>query len=637
MAVTIRDSRALWLLTVLGIVGALYIAKAVFIPLALAVLLTFVLAPPACLLRQWGLSRVPAVLIVVLVAFISIAGLVLALGQQLNQLASELPKYEYTITQKIQNIRNAVANGGTLRSMSELLNHVNQEISPREGASASHPEQPQPTPVRVVEASPPPAEVVRRYIEPLLDPVTTSGLILVLVIFFLLERETLRDRVIRLAGSHDLRRTTQLIDDGARRLSRYFLAQTLVNALFGAVVAIGLTLIGVPNPVLWGILGMLLRFVPYLGAWIAGAFPIAISFAVDPGWSMTVWTAAFLLLVELVIGQAIEPFLYGRRTGVTPVAVIVSATFWTWLWGPIGLFLSMPLTVCLGVLGRHIEALEFLEIMIGDEPPLTLAQSFYHRALSGSENEAIDQIEEALKNGQDLITCYQDVVLEALVLAEVDRHRGVLDDDHADKMNKVVQSVLAELADQEDRLTGKEADSANQGGGVPIAALAPAADHQPVLVIAGPGQFDHTIALVLAQLLEAKLQPQLSVSPLHIARLDTTGVSIVYLSCLHLGHSPTLLRYSVRRLRRRIPSAKIVACLWGSEGKEIPKPDVLAAGADVCAVTFAEAISYGRKPIPVAEQISEPAPEENDKAKFMMPILPDDLVNLTAHLVPTHG
>jgi hypothetical protein len=232
--------------------------------------------------------------------------------------------------------------------------------------------------------------------------------------------------------------------------SRYFLAQTLVNALFGTVVAIGLTLIGVPNQILWGILGMVLRFVPYLGAWIAASVPIAISFAVDPGWSMTVWTAAFLLSVELLIGQAIEPFLYGHRTGVTPVAVIVSATFWTWLWGPVGLLLSMPLTVCLGVLGRHIESLEFLEIMIGDEPPLTPAQSFYHRALSGSENEAIDQVEEALKEGKDLATCYQEIVLEALVLAEVDRHRGVLDDDHADKMNQVVQSVLAELADQEE-------------------------------------------------------------------------------------------------------------------------------------------------------------------------------------------
>jgi hypothetical protein len=178
MAVSMRDSRALWLLTVLGIVGALYVAKAVFIPLALAVLLTFVLAPPARLLRQWGLPRVPAALIVVPVAFISIACLVLALGQQLNQLASELPKYEYTITHKIQNIRAAVANIGTLQSMSQLLNHVNQEISPKEGASVSHPEQPQPTPVQVVEASPAPVEVVRRYIEPVLDPITTSVLIL---------------------------------------------------------------------------------------------------------------------------------------------------------------------------------------------------------------------------------------------------------------------------------------------------------------------------------------------------------------------------------------------------------------------------------------------------------------------------
>jgi hypothetical protein len=454
--------------------------------------------------------------------------------------------------------------------------------------------------------------------------------------------------VIRLAGSHDLRRTTQLIDDGARRLSRYFLAQTLVNALFGAVVAIGLTLIGVPNPILWGILGMLLRFVPYLGAWIAASFPVAISFAVDPGWSMTVWTAAFVLLVELLIGQAIEPFLYGRRTGVTPVAVIVSATFWTWLWGPIGLLLSTPLAVCLGVLGRHIESLEFLEIMIGNEPPLTLAQSFYHRALSGSENEAIDQIEEALKGGKDLITCYQDVVLEALVLAEVDRHRGVLDNDHADKMNQVVQSVLAELADQEKlpitvSSPDDEPEPAKQDGRISItAAVPPAPVHRPVLVIAGPGQFDRTIALVLAQLLERsemhpQLQPHVAVSPLNIARLDTTGASIVYFSCLHLTYNPSYLRYSIRRLRRRIPSAKIIACLWGSEETDIPKPGLLAAGADACALTFAEAIAYGREAIPVAEPTSEPAREKSGMAQLMAPILSDDLVNRTPDLVPTHG
>jgi hypothetical protein len=383
---------------------------------------------------------------------------------------------------------------------------------------------------------------------------------------------------------------------------------------------------------------MLLRFVPYLGPWIAAAFPIAISFAVDPGWSMTVWTAAFFLLVEPLIGQVVEPFLYGHSTGITPVAVIVSATFWTWLWGPIGLILSTPLTVCLGVLGGHIESLEFLEIMIGDEPPLTPAQSFYHRALSGSENEAIDQIEKALEDGQDLITCYQDVVLEALVLAEVDRHRGVLDDDHADKMNKVVQSVLAELADQEELPTGEEAKSAKRDGGVLITALAPAADHRPVLVISGAGQFDHTISLVLAQLLQksgmqARLQSHTAVSPLHIAQLDTTGVSIVYFSCLHLAHNPSSLRYSLRRLRRRIPSAKIVACLWGSEHKDISKPDALAAGADACAVTFAEALSansYGREANAAAEPMSEPALDHPEMAKSMGPAFPDELVHQPA-------
>jgi predicted PurR-regulated permease PerM len=312
--------------------------------------------------------RVPASLIVVVVAFVFILGLAGLLGQQLTQLAGELPQYEYTIAQKIQNIRKAVAGGGTLQRISEFLTQVNQEISPQQSNQTSPPtvEQQKPTPVQIIEPPPRPTEVIQRIIEPLLDPLTTLGVILLFVIFFLLERETLRDRVIRLAGSHDLRRTTQLMDDGARRLSRYFLAQTSVNALFGVVVGIGLTLIGVPNPILWGILAMLLRFVPYLGAWIAAAFPIAVSFAVDPGWTKTLLTGGLFLITEPMIGQFIEPYLYGHTTGITPVAVVISATFWTWLWGPIGLVLSTPLAVCLGVLGRHIDSLEFLEVMIGD-------------------------------------------------------------------------------------------------------------------------------------------------------------------------------------------------------------------------------------------------------------------------------
>ena len=212
------------------------------------------------------------------------------------------------------------------------------------------------------------------------DPLTTAGLVVIFVIFFLSQRQDLRDRLIRLAGSHDLQRTTDAINDGAERLSRYFLAQTALNVLFGLIVGIALTLIGVPNPVLFGILAMVLRFVPYIGAFIAAIFPIALAVAVDPGWSMALMTTALFLVVEPLIGQVIEPLVYGHSTGLTPVAVIIAATFWTWLWGPIGLLLSTPLTVCLGVLGRHIPWLRFLDVMIGDEPPLSPAQSFYQRA-----------------------------------------------------------------------------------------------------------------------------------------------------------------------------------------------------------------------------------------------------------------
>ena len=604
MPITLRDSRALWLLAFFGIVAALYFARAVFIPLAVAILLTFILAPPARLLRRWGVPRVPAALIVVVVAFVFILGLAGLLGQQLTQLASELPQYEYTIAQKIQNIRKAVASGGTLQRISEFLTQVNQEISPQQSNQTSSPtaEQQKPTPVQMIEPALRPTEVIQRIIEPLFDPLTTLGLILLFVIFFLLERETLRGRVIRLAGSHDLRRTTQLMDDGARRLSRYFLTQTSVNALFGVIVTIGLTLIGVTNPILWGILAMLLRFVPYLGAWIAAAFPIAVSFAVDPGWTKTLLTAGFFLVTEPVIGQFIEPYLYGHTTGLSPVAVVISATFWTWLWGPIGLVLSTPLAVCLGVLGRHIESLEFLEIMIGDEPPLTPAQSFYQRALSGSENEAIDQMEECLKQGKDVLDCYQEVVIEALVLAEIDGHRGVLDDEHAERVNNVVRSLLAEMADdQEPRqaqdLPGTASKPKHEGDrqipATPALALSPG--ERPVLCVSGPGRFDHTIALVLAEMLAraglpARLETPAAISALNVARLDTADVKVVCLSYLQLGHSPAHLRYSIRRLRRRIPSAKIVACLWGYEEADVPKAELTAAGVDRCALTLAETI-----------------------------------------------
>jgi predicted PurR-regulated permease PerM len=521
------------------------------------------------------------------------------LGQQLTQLAERLPQYEFTITQKIQKLRVSMLSGGTFERMSRFLGKVNQQIlgtqSDRPTASIS--DQPKPAPVEIVQPPPRPTEVIRRLAEPLLDPLTTFGLIVLFVLFFLLERETLRDRMIRLAGSHDLGRTTEAINDAARRLSRYFLLQTGLNALFGTLVAVGLTVIGVPNPILWGILGILLRFVPYVGAWIAAALPIAVSFAVDPGWSMTLWTAALFLVIEPIIGQVLEPLVYGRSTGVTPVAVIVSATFWTWLWGPVGLLLSTPLAVCLGVLGRHIESLQFLGIMIGDEPPLTPAQSFYQRTLSVSTNEAIDEIEQCLKQGKDLIACYQDIVLEALLLASIDRRRGVLDNGNVEQINEVVRSMLAEFAEYEQPSSPKpqpiEVSGQAQRERTP-AALPLGQDGRPVLCISGPGPFDHTAAQILAQVLErigirVRLESDAGISPLNVTQLTTADVQVVCLSYLYLGHSPAHLRYSIRRLRRRMPSTMIVACLFGYEERSVPKVEV--TGANENAVTLSDVVA----------------------------------------------
>ena len=294
-----REPLSLKVLAVLGVTAALYFAKVILMPLAMAVLLTFVLAPPVRILRGWGFPRVLSSALVVVLACAIILGMGALLGQQLAQLAERLPEYQITITSKIQKVGSAFS-GGRLERFSLLLNNLNSEIARPEPAQppAAKSEEPKPAPGRLIEPPLAPTQIIQRVVQPLVDPLTMSGLIVVLVIFFLLEREDLRDRLIRLAGSHDLRRTTETINDAAQRLSRYFLAQTGLNIFFGVVVAIGLALIGVPNAVLWGILAALLRFVPYVGAFLAAAFPVALAFAVDPGWSMVLWTFALFIVLE---------------------------------------------------------------------------------------------------------------------------------------------------------------------------------------------------------------------------------------------------------------------------------------------------------------------------------------------------
>jgi hypothetical protein len=449
-------------------------------------------------------------------------------------------------------------------------------------------------------------------ISPLLHPLATTGIIIIFVIFILLQREDLRNRLIRLAGSHDLQRTTAALDDAASRLSRLFLIQLLLNGTFGVVIGIGLWLIGIPSAILWGILAAVLRFVPYIGAAIAAAFPLALAVAVDPGWTMLLWTLALFLVVEPVVGHVIEPMVYGHSTGLSPVAVVASATFWTALWGPIGLVLATPLTVCLVVLGRHVERLEFLDVMFGDRPALSPPEIFYQRMLAGDPTEAAEKAEEFLKE-RSLSSYYDEVALKGLQLAQADSERGALDHERLAKIKDAVAEFASDLADQDDRpppkvnaTTDAEATSAVESvaedapyENLPVlgtSELLPEwQSEHPVLCVAGRSLIDEAAAIMLGQLstahgLKARVEAAEALSTANIFRLETTGVMIVCLVYLDLS-APAHMRYAVRRLRRKLPQATIILGCWMKDidvgGLERLRD---GARADLMAASLGEAV-----------------------------------------------
>jgi predicted PurR-regulated permease PerM len=599
--------RALTILAVFAVVAALYFAKPILVPLAIATLLTFVLAPPMRLLRNLGLGRVPAVTVVVLGAFLLIFGIGSFLGQQVTELAKQLPQYQYVIQSKIQGL-SAATSGSILERLSGLLDRLNRQLTSKQ-APGSNPEPqgegspaPAPVPVEIHQPAPSPIDVAGRVLSPALNVFATAGLVVIFVIFFLLQRRDLRDRIIRIAGSHDLGRTTEALDDAGQRLSRYFLAQTALNALFGVIVAVGLAVIGVPNPMLWGVLSMVLRFVPYIGAIISAAFPTALAIAVSPDWTMALWTIGLFIVIEPLIGQVLEPLLYGHSTGLSPVAVILAATFWTWLWGPIGLLLSTPVTVCLAVLGRHIDGLEFVEVLIGRQAPLSPPQRFYQRALAEDINEVTDQAEEMLKN-ISLLEYYDGVVLPGLVLAQIDFARGVLDRSHIEGINEVMEELVDELSDHEDGVRSTQREGAASKEARAKGSRAGTGERSRpewlpedcgIACLWGRGPFDKALATVLAQLLEKHgLKPQVGsgAEASNVIRLGSPEVKLVCFSSLHIGRSSTRIRYSVRRMRDRFAQAKVLLCLWGEDlGELVGHERAGDRDADGYAASFKDAL-----------------------------------------------
>ena len=578
------------LLFVVVIVGCVYVGREVLVPMALAILLSFALTPPVEILQRWHVPRAVAVIGVVLLAFVGVFSMGGLMISQVNQLAGDLPRYQSTLQEKIRTLRGVAAGSGTLERASEVLQNLSREIDrpnsvvPSTPSSASIVLKPgdRPIPVEVRQPDTGALQTLAALISPLISPLETTGIVVIFICFILLQRQDLRNRLVRLAGSHDLQRTTAAIDDAAQRLSQLFLTQLALNAAFGLVIGIGLWIIGVPSPALWGILAMVLRFVPYIGPPVSAIFPLVLAAAVGTGWGMVLWTAALFLVVEAVLGQAIEPVVFGHRTGLSPVAIIVSATFWTWLWGPIGLILATPLTVCLVVLGRHVDRFKFLDIMLGDQPPLTPPELAYQRMLAGDSDEAAEQAEEFLQDGL-LLTYYEKVLVEALKLAQEDAERGLLDNERMTWVRDTVIEILDDLRTHEDKVDVAEAAVGEADERGPLAHIALAEESlaqnakeippnwragTPVLCVPGFGILDEAFTAIVAQAVgrqgiavRTETRDALSVS--RVLTLDTTDVELLCV-CYLASVTTAQIRYSLRRLRRRAPDKFILVTMAGT-------------------------------------------------------------------------
>ncbi|MCG5236485.1 AI-2E family transporter [Xanthobacter oligotrophicus] len=571
----------------IAIVTVLYLGRDVFVPIAVAILLAFVLAPVIMVLRRIRIPRTAAVVAVVLVTFLGLMALGGMMALQVTDLVAELPQYRMNMRDKIKSLKDAAGGSGTFERTMDLFQDLSREIDAPQAGQGLAAGAADGRPV-LVEVHEPPAGTLgtlSAVMAPLLHPLATFGIVFIFVLFILLQREDLRNRFVRLAGAHDLQRTTAALDDAGSRLSRFFLAQVALNASFGAVIGLGLWVIGVPSPFLWGLAAAVLRFVPYIGAAIAAALPIGLALAVDPGWSMVLSTAALFLVVEPVVGHVIEPLLYGRSTGLSPVAVIAAATFWTWLWGPVGLLLSTPLTLCLVVLGRHVESLEFLDVALGDQPPLSASELLYQRLLAGDPLEAAAAAEEHLK--QNSFGDYADgVALPALRLAQRDAARGVLDEARQTRLKETLAELLDYLPDSDD-LVGPPAE------GTPH-----------VLILSARSALDEAAALLFAHRLRQSGLRCETRSRGGLGRPVGEEVNLLVLSYLSPA-TPAHRRYTIRRLKRDAPGRRVIVADWGTEEGQTERLE----GEDAVVTSIAAAVeAVEALPAPSASAVPAAAP-----------------------------
>jgi predicted PurR-regulated permease PerM len=573
--------------------GGLYWLQAVLIPLALAVLLTFLLSPVVGTLQRRGLGRVPAVLVTVALALSVLGGIGWAVSRQLVTLADELPQYSLNIQHRIADLRGA-SKGGSVGKVQKTVEDVIGEIQKTDKPGVTRQK-----PVAVVLEPP----SILAHLPTLLQALASALVVTVLMIFMLLERRELRDRVILLIGYRRMTATTRALDEAGARISRYLLMQSIINGSFGVAVGLGLFLIGVPYAVIWASLAAALRFIPYLGAFVAALLPLALSLAVFPGWLQPALVVGLFLVLELVTSMVMEPWLYGQSAGVSQVALLIAVTFWTWLWGPVGLLLATPLTVCLIVLGKHLPALGFIVVLMGDRPVIEAKARYYQRLLARDQDEAADIVEAYVSaDGREAV--YDAVLLPALYYAKQDRDRGLLSEGDTQFVGQATREILDVLA--HDAPAPSERDTGD------LSVSDPGADTR-VRIVACPAR-DEADALALEMVRHLLDRARYRIEVSEAGMLTAEVVAWVDL------HRPALLcigavapgglsqaRHLCKRLRSQCPELKIVVGRWGlHDEKDADRQHLLAAGADHVETTL---LDMQRTLAQVGLTLGRPAPE----------------------------
>jgi predicted PurR-regulated permease PerM len=596
-AVTRRDHSEPWqesghsivslttLATVSVVCAILYVARDLFLPLALGMLFAFILTPAVNRLRAWGLKDTPAVVMTVVAAGAMVAAFVLVLAYQISQIGANLPQYQGNVLTKVDTILDAGADSRVIAHLQGMVERISERLAadPGEDDPAMK--------VEVVEHTGV-LEWLTDVILPTLAPVGIFGLIFVVVIFALLERGTLRDRLVQLIGGSNILATSRLLAEASRRVSTYLLAQLLVNIIYAVPIWLGLWLIGVPNALFFGLVTLVLRFVPYIGSAISAILPLLMAFAVSPDWSLVIWTAALFGVVEFTTSNIIEPFFYGQRTGVSPLAVIVSAMFWTWLWGPMGLIIATPLTVCLVVIGHHVPSLRLFPVMFGDQPVLAESARLYDRLLAGRAFAFTEAATTSTAKSY-LAEYYDKTAIPALALAQADYAAGLLSDYQTHRIASAAWTLTEELESVVEEELALAAD------------VEPTADANPSLIsnglLDGVGRrivvmgaltrLDEAAAQMVAQALRAE-GAEVTVLPprVQVARVAAVKPESVLLVTLDSAHKAAV-DLQIRLLRRRLPEAKLGLASWPDPGEEKASPPAKGT-ADFAVSTMEDLFSH---------------------------------------------